>query len=74
MATVMYRSTRGDSRLVSAAEAIVSGIAADGGLYVLTTAVADCTAGGCPVLPGPGRANYESFLPDLAAELAAAVQ
>ena len=36
MATVMYRSTRGDSRLVSAAEAIVSGIAADGGLYVPT--------------------------------------
>lgn len=36
MAEVMYRSTRGESRTVAAAEAIVNGIAADGGLYVPT--------------------------------------
>ncbi|NLZ39560.1 MAG: threonine synthase [Firmicutes bacterium] len=34
MGKIFYHSTRGDSRPVSAAEAIVNGIAADGGLYV----------------------------------------
>ncbi|NLZ93795.1 MAG: threonine synthase [Firmicutes bacterium] len=34
MKDLVYYSTRGDSRSVSAAEAIVNGIAADGGLYV----------------------------------------
>ena len=78
MATVMYRSTRGDSRLVSAAEAIVSGIAADGGLYVptelprLTVPPAELAALSYQDLAGQ---IMSLFLPDFtAAELAAAVQ
>ena len=78
MATVMYHSTRSDSRLVSAAEAIVSGIAADGGLYVptelprLTVPPAELAALSYQDLAGQ---IMSLFLPDFtAAELAAAVQ
>jgi len=42
---ILYESTRGDKKHVSSAEAILSGIAPDGGLYVPAEDMKDIVAG-----------------------------